>query len=228
MAGAEDSAAGPKLMEPLLKLLPNTEMHIVPNAGHIVNMENSDGQEHHGMARSSLVGIIFSIIITIFMAYKGIDYFTATKEVAVKTSIAVLNFDNIRKFKDYEWLGDEIAADLSYKLGGISSVRIIDRFQILNKLGEVDPEKASILEYKINQIANNIDVDLILHGQFTIMDIDSTVKVLAFFADTKTFDGYSIMNEKYPLSELPDIPNYINDKVSEYIKTNSRFKLELE
>ena len=42
MAGAEDSAAGPKLMEPLLKLLPNTEMHIVPNAGHIVNMENSE------------------------------------------------------------------------------------------------------------------------------------------------------------------------------------------
>ena len=179
----------------------------------------------NSMARSSLVGIVFSIVITIFMAYKGIDYFTATKEVTGKTSIAVLNFDNVRKFQDYEWLGDEIAADLSYKLGGISSIRIIDRFQILNKLGEVDPEKASILDYKIEQIAKNIDVDLILHGQFTIFDMDSTIKVLAFFADTKTFDQFSLMNEKYPLSELSDIPSYINEKISEYIKTNPRFKL---
>ena len=190
-----------------------------------VSDEPQSEKAPNSMARSSLVGIVFSIVITIFMAYKGIDYFTATKEVTGKTSIAVLNFDNVRKFQDYEWLGDEIAADLSYKLGGISSIRIIDRFQILNKLGEVDPEKASILDYKIEQIAKNIDVDLILHGQFTIFDMDSTIKVLAFFADTKTFDQFSLMNEKYPLSELSDIPSYINEKISEYIKTNPRFKL---
>ena len=174
------------------------------------------------MARSSLVGIVFSIVITIFMAYKGIDYFTATKEVTGKTSIAVLNFDNVRKFQDYEWLGDDIAGSLSYKLGGIPEVRVIDRFQILNKLGEVDPEKASILEYKINQIANNIDVDLILHGQFTILD--SIVKVIAFYADTKTFSQTRLMNEKYSLNELSDIPTYINDKISDFIKNDARFK----
>jgi TolB-like protein len=154
--------------------------------------------------------------------YKGIDYFTATKEVTGKTSIAVLNFDNVRKFQDYEWLGDDIAGSLSYKLGGIPEVRVIDRFQILNKLGEVDPEKASILEYKINQIANNIDVDLILHGQFTILD--SIVKVIAFYADTKTFSQTRLMNEKYSLDELSDIPTYINDKISDFIKNDPRFK----
>ena len=174
------------------------------------------------MARSSLVGIFFSIVITIFMAYKGIDYFTATKEVTGKTSIAVLNFDNVRKFQDYEWLGDDIAGSLSYTLGGIPEVRVIDRFQILNKLGEVDPEKASILEYKINQIANNIDVDLILHGQFTILD--SIVKVIAFYADTKTFSQTRLMNEKYSLDELSDIPTYINNKISDFIKNDPRFK----
>ena len=187
-----------------------------------VNMEIPDGQAPPTMARSSLVGIIFSIIITIFLVYKGIDYFTATKEVTGKTSIAVLNFDNVRKFQNYEWLGDDIAGSLSYKLGGIPEVRVIDRFQILNKLGEVDPEKASILEYKINQIANNIDVDLILHGQFTILD--SIVKVIAFYADTKTFSQTSLMNEKYSLDELSDIPTYINDKISDFIKNDPRFK----
>jgi len=187
-----------------------------------VNMEIPDGQAPPTMARSSLVGIIFSIIITIFLVYKGIDYFTATKEVTGKTSIAVLNFDNVRKFQDYEWLGDDIAGSLSYKLGGIPEVRVIDRFQILNKLGEVDPEKASILEYKINQIANNIDVDLILHGQFTILD--SIVKVIAFYADTKTFSQTRLMNEKYSLNELSDIPTYINDKISDFIKNDARFK----
>jgi len=172
------------------------------------------------MARSSLIGIIFSIIITIFMSYKGIDYFTATKEVGGKTSIAVLNFDNVRKFKDYEWLGDEIAADLSFKLGGLSYIRIIDRFQILNKLGEVDPEKASILDYKIEQIAKNIDVDHIIHGQFTIMERDSIIKIIAFIANTETHDSMPLMKEKYTLENLSDVPTFINEKISSYIKTN--------
>ena len=189
---------------------------------------SSDEVPPTGKSRSSTIGILISIIITIFMIYKGVDYFASTKEVTGKTSIAVLGFENIRKFQHYDWLGEEITGNLTYKLGEISTVRVIDRFQIFSKLGEVDPEKASILDYKIKQIAKNIDVDLILHGQFTIINIDSTVKVLAFFADTKTFDTSPLMNEKYPLSELPDIPNYINEKVSEYIKTNSRFKLELE
>jgi TolB-like protein len=180
---------------------------------------------HQGISKSSMLGIIASIIITIIMIYKGVELVTTSKQGGSKTSIAVLNFDNVRKFQEYDWLGDEIAGNLSYKLGGLSSIRIIDRFQILNKLGEVDPEKASILEYKVKQIANKIDVDLILHGQFTIFEMDSTIKVLAFLADTKTFDMLSLMNEKYPLNELSDIPNYINEKVSEYIKTNPRFKL---
>ena len=190
------------------------------------NQPRTEVEIHNqGMAKSSMVGILTSIVITIFMIYRGVDFFSTPNKTTSKTSIAVLNFDNIRKFKEYEWLGDEIAGNLSYKLGELSSIRIIDRFQILNKLGEVDPEKASILDYKIEQIAKNIDVDLILHGQFTIFDMDSTIKVLAFFADTKTFDQFSLMNEKYPLSELSDIPSYINEKISEYIKTNPRFKL---
>jgi len=184
-------------------------------------IKSDDGHEA-GMAKSSILGIIASIAITIFMVYKGVDYFSNTKEVTGKTSIAVLNFDNIRKIDEYEWLGDDIAGSLSYTLGGIPEVRVIDRFQILNKLGEVDPEKASILEYKLNQIANTIDVDLILHGQFTI--IDSTVKVIAVYAETKSFSQTPIMNEKYSLNELSDIPTYINDKISDFINNDPRFK----
>jgi len=186
------------------------------------SIKSDDGHET-GMAKSSILGIIASITITIFMVYKGVDYFSNTKEVTGKTSIAVLNFDNIRKIDEYEWLGDDIAGSLSYTLGGIPEVRVIDRFQILNKLGEVDPEKASILEYKMNQIANNIDVDLILHGQFTI--IDSIVKVIAVYAETKTFSQTPLMNERYSLNELSDIPTYINDKISDFIKNDPRFKV---
>ena len=184
-------------------------------------IKSDDGHET-GMAKSSIAGIIASIAITIFMVYKGVDYFSNTKEVTGKTSIAVLNFDNIRKIDEYEWLGDDIAGSLSYTLGGIPEVRVIDRFQILNKLGEVDPEKASILEYKMNQIANTIDVDLILHGQFTI--IDSIVKIIAVYAETKSFSQTPIMNEKYSLNELSDIPTYINDKISDFINNDPRFK----
>ena len=189
-----------------------------------LNFENET--QDAGISKSSVLGIVASIFITIVMVYMGMDYFTSTKQTTAKTSIAVLRFDNIRKFQNYEWLGNDIASSLSYKLGEIPAVRVIDRFQILNKLGKVDPEKASILDYKIKQIANNIDVDLILHGTFTILD--SSVTVRAFFADTKTFDKTNLMNEKYPIGELSDIPTYINDKISAFIKTNPRFKVNIK
>ena len=127
-----------------------------------------------------------------------------------------------------EWFGDEIAADLSYKLGSIPSIRIIDRFQILNKLGEVDPEKASILDYKIEQIAKNIDVDHIIHGQFTIMERDSSIKIIAFIANTKTHEKRPLMKEKYPLANLSDIPTFINEKISSYVKTNFQLKADIK
>ena len=53
--------------------------------------------------------------------------------------------DNIRKFNDYDWLGERIASNLTFKLGEISQISMIDRLQILTKLGEIDPEKASLI-----------------------------------------------------------------------------------
>jgi len=158
------------------------------------------------------------------MIYRGVDYFSSPKETTNKISIAVLDFENTRKFKDYDWLGERIAGNLSYKLGEISNIQMIDRLQILNKLGKIDPEKASIMDYKINQIAKNIEVDLILHGNFIIMD--DIIEVTAFFADANTGEQISLLLEQYPLDELSAIPSYINDRVSTFIKTNERFKLE--
>ena len=71
-----------------------------------------------------------------------------------------------------------------------------------------------------------MDVDFILHGQFTI--VNNEIKVRAFIANTVTFDQIPIMNEKYPLEELSDIPTYINNKISDFIKTDSRFKEDIK
>ena len=158
------------------------------------------------------------------MIYKGVDYFSISKETTSKISIAVLNFDNVRKFKEYDWLGERIAHNLSFKLGELSEIQMIDRLQILNKLGEIDPNKASIMDYKVKQIAKNIDVDLILHGSFTIMDKDNIIEITAFLADIKTGEGIPLILEQYPMDELSDIPSYINKQISLFIKSNQRFK----
>ena len=179
-----------------------------------------------GMSKYSLMGIITFIVISIFMTYQGLDLLTSSKEVSDKISIAVLNFDNIRKFPEYDWLGERIAGNLSYRLGEISTVTVIDRLKILNKLGEIDPKKASIIDYKINQIAKNIDVDLILHGSFTIMD--TIIEVTALFNETNTGKQISLMLEQYPLAELSDIPTHINKILSAYIKSEKRFKTDLK
>ena len=186
--------------------------------------EAEDEAQPAGMKKSSLFGIFASIVITIFMIYKGVDFFTSSNKASGKISIAVLNFDNIRKFKDYDWLGERIASNLTFKLGEISQISMIDRLQILTKLGEIDPKKASVMDYKINQIAKNIAVDFILHGSFIIMD--DIIEVTAFLADTNTGVQTSLLLEQYPLEELSDIPSHINNQIVAFIKTNSRFKSE--
>ena len=189
-----------------------------------VKTETESDIEPSGMQKSSMIGILTTIIITIFMTYKGVDYFSTSKETTSKISIAVLNFDNVRKFKEYDWLGERIARNLSFRLGELSEIQMIDRLQILNKLGEIDPDKASIMDYKVKQIAKNIDVDLILHGSFTIMDKDNIIEITAFLADIKTGEGIPLILEQYPIDELSDIPSYINKQISLFIKSNQRFK----
>ena len=189
-----------------------------------VKTETESDIEPSGMQKSSMIGILTTIIITIFMIYKGVDYFSTSKETTSKISIAVLNFDNVRKFKEYDWLGERIAQNLSFRLGELSEIQMIDRLQILNKLGEIDPNKASIMDYKVKQIAKNIDVDLILHGSFTIMDNDNLIEITTFLADIKTGEGIPLILEQYPIDELSDIPSYINKQISLFIKSNQRFK----
>jgi TolB-like protein len=181
------------------------------------------GEAHpHEFSKSSAMGIVASIAITIGLVYMGIDFLTTEKQTGGKTSIAVLNFDNIRKFPEYDWLEERIASNLTYKLGQLTTIRMIDRLQILNKLGEIDPEKASVIDYKINQVAKNIDVNLILHGNFTIMD--EIIEITAFFADTHSGDQISLMLEQYPLEELSDIPTQLAEKITTFINTHQRFK----
>ena len=194
----------------------------ISNEGFVKTETESD-IEPSGMQKSSMIGILTTIVITIFMIYKG-DYFSTAKETTSKISIAVLNFDNVRKFKEYDWLGERIARNLSFRLGELSEIKMIDRLQILNKLGEIDPDKASIMDYKVKQIAKNIDVDLILHGSFTIMDKDNIIEITAFLADIKTGEGIPLILEQYPIDELSDIPSYINKQISLFIKSNQRFK----
>ena len=55
ISGAEDPAAGPHEMAPLLDMLPGTKMHVVPDAGHIANMENADN------FNSALTGFLNSL-----------------------------------------------------------------------------------------------------------------------------------------------------------------------
>ena len=67
-------------------------------------------------------------------------------------------------------------------------------------------------------------MDLILHGSFTIMNNDNIIEITAFLADINTGELISLMLEQYPLDELSNIPSYINEKISLFIKSDQRFK----
>ena len=56
--------------------------------------------------------------------------------------------------------------------------------------------------------------------------MDDIIEVRAVFAEANTGEQISLLLEQYPLDELSAIPSYINDRISNFIKTNERFKLE--
>ena len=179
-----------------------------------------------GFSKSSVLGIIITTILFVTLIYEGIDYVASLSKVDNKVSIAVLPFKNIRDFPDYEWLGEYLAGNLTFKLGQISSIRMIDRLKILNELRSIDPEQASILDVKIKQIAENIDVNLILYGNYTILSEINSIQLTVFLTNIETGAQTSVMQETYPLDDLPNIPTKINATISTFIKKNEMFKSE--
>ena len=177
-----------------------------------------------GYSKSIVFGIIITTILSVTLIYEGVDYATSRSKVDDKVSIAVLPFKNIRKLPEYEWLGDYLAGNLTFKLGQISTIRMIDRLKILNELSVIDPEQASILDVKIKQIAENVDVNLIMYGNYTILSEINSIEITVYLTNIKTGIQTSVMQETYPLDDLPNIPSKINKFISTFIKNNKMFK----
>ena len=177
-----------------------------------------------GYSKSMVFGIIIATILSVTLIYEGVDYVTSLSKVDNKVSIAVLPFKNIRQLPEYEWLGDHLAGNLTFKLGQISTIRMIDRLKILNELSLIAPEQASILDVKIKQIAENIDVNQILYGNYTILSEINSIEVTVFLTNIKTGIQTSVMQETYLLDDLPNIPSKINEIISTFIKNNKIFK----
>ena len=177
-----------------------------------------------GYSKSVVFGIIITTILSVTLIYEGVDYVTSLSKVDDKVSIAILPFKNIRQLPEYEWLGDYLAGNLTFKLGQISMIRMIDRLKILNELSSIDPEKASIMDVKIKQIAENIDVKLILYGNYTILSEINSIEFTVFLTNIETGIQTSVMQETYPLDDLPNIPSKINEIISTFIKNNKMFK----
>ena len=169
-------------------------------------------------------GIVITTILSVTLIYEGVDYVTSLSKVDNKVSIAVLPFKNIRQLPEYEWLGDHLAGNLTFKLGQISTIRMIDRLKILNELSLIDPNQASILDIKIKQIAENIDVNLILYGNYTILSEINSIEFTVFLTNIETGIQTSVMQETYLLDDLPNIPSKINEIISTFIKNNKMFK----
>ena len=202
--------------------------------GHIVKTVTEKSSEDDNLAddtkpalgysKSIVFGIMITTILSVTLIYEGVDYATSLSKVDDKVSIAVLPFKNIRKLPEYEWLGDYLAGNLTFKLGQISTIRMIDRLKILNELSVIDPEQASILDVKIKQIAENVDVNLIMYGNYTILSEINSIEITVYLTNIKTGIQTSVMQETYPLDDLPNIPSKINKFISTFIKNNKMFK----
>ena len=66
-----------------------------------LNMSSVQPMPENKVNYSSLVGWVGGILVTIFILFQGINYFSKPKIIGITNSIAVFPFENILKNNDF-------------------------------------------------------------------------------------------------------------------------------
>ena len=119
-------------------------------------------------------------------------------------SIAVFPFEMIKGSEKWNFLKEQFSESLTFQLGGMKNIKIIDRLQIRKSLQQYDEPKQAGLADLATEIGKDIGANLVLLGNFTI--IEKEILIITKIVNSKTGQITPLVKNKYS-DMMNDNPN---------------------
>jgi TolB-like protein/predicted Ser/Thr protein kinase len=165
----------------------------------------------------SLAAWIGGTILTIYLAFTLVGVFTGDSTDGGTRTIAVMPFENVRQDSEYEWLSEELARTLTFKLGQSGLLQVIDQLQIQKALSRLQVDRAGISLDAISQrVGEDIGTDISLVGSFAIYG--DSIRILTSLVEMDTKVVTSLVEEIYAASDLLRMQSDVSSKIIARIK----------
>ena len=183
--------------------------------------EDENKIEKRRVDKKFQLGALFSwiggTIISIFLIFQAVAFFTKPQTNSNSNSIAVFPFDNILKNDEFDWLTDGFARTLTFKLSNLEVLEVIDQLQVLKAIEKVQPQAAGIgYELLARKTAEKMNINLILFGSYQIYG--DKIQITTKLVDVESGIVKPLIMETYSMDDPLSMQSDISDKISEILK----------
>ena len=173
-------------------------------------------------AKTNYISILMwigGIALVSVISLQSALYFSKSTDGNMINSIAVFPFEMIKGDVADEWLKDHFSESLTFQLGSMKNIKIIDRLQIRKALNKYEkPKQAGIAELA-TEIAKDIGANLVLLGNYSI--IDNEILIITKIVNSKTGETTPLIKKQYNLdspSAAFDIANDLSEKIFNHLQ----------
>jgi len=189
-------------------------MEEVDNAGIPVQNTNTNKTNY-----TSILMWIGGIVLVSVISLQSALYFSKSTDKNMINSIAVFPFEMIKGDVADEWLKDHFSESLTFQLGSMKNIKIIDRLQIRKALNKYEkPKQAGIAELA-TEIGKDIGANLVLLGNYSI--IENEILIITKIVNSKTGETTPLIKKQYNLeaqSAAFDIANDLSEKIFNHLQ----------
>ena len=118
-----------------------------------------------------------------------------------------------------EWLKDHFSESLTFQLGSMKNIKIIDRLQIRKALNKYEmPKQAGIAELA-TEIGKDIGANLVLLGNYSI--IENEILIITKIVNSKTGETTPLIKKQYNLdspSAAFDMANDLSERIFNHLQ----------
>lgn len=172
------------------------------------------GEKHNlkGLLLSWIGGILLVSIISLQSAL----YFSKSTDDDMINSVAVFPFEMIKGDERWDFLKDHFSESLTFQLGSMKTLKIIDRLQIRKALNKYDEPKQAGLAELATEIGQDIGANLVLLGNYTI--IEEEILIITKIVNSKTGETTPLIKKKYNLDDPFDMVNDLSEIIFNHLQ----------
>ena len=167
----------------------------------------------------SILAWIGGLVLVSFIALQSARYYSKSSDSDLVNSIAVFPFEMIKGDVADEWLKDHFSESLTFQLGSMKNIKIIDRLQIRKAINKYEkPKQAGIAELA-TEIGKDIGANLVLLGNYSI--IENEILIITKIVNSKTGVTTPLIKKQYNLdakSAAFDIANDLSEKIFNHLQ----------